>query len=60
MKTAFTIALTAAAANATGLRSRDEPKKGSVGRKLNVHDTTLIETWASKYKCHEAGASLES
>ena len=60
MKTAFIIALTAAAANATGLRSRDEPKKGSVGRKLNVHDTTLIETLASKYKCYEAGASLES
>jgi len=64
MKTAFTIALTVAAANASGLRSQDIPKdkKGGkqVSRNLDVHDTQFIETLASRYNCREAGASLES
>ena len=64
MKTAFTIALTVAAANASGLRSQDTPKdkKGGkqVSRNLDVHDTQFIETLASRYNCREAGASLES
>ena len=62
MKTAFTIALTVAAANATSLRQAQPEKgkgKGSAGT-LDVHDTQFIEKLASKYNCREAGASLES
>ena len=60
MKTAFTIALTVAAANATSLRqAQPEKGKGSAGT-LDVHDTQFIEKLASKYNCREAGASLES
>ena len=63
MKTAFTIALTVAAANATSLRQAQPEKgkgKGSAGHTLDVHDTQFIEKLASKYNCREAGASLES